>query len=294
MAIRKGVSALEDSINKARSGGGPRTEFLGWKDGETKVIRFLTDVDDIFVADVHDWVPCADGKRRTFICRKNAGGATCPLCGRQDVTRREQGYGAAVVRNPVYAWTLPDGTTQDIVAGSPAPDGAKRTLIRVDDLLREVDVDGTPKMAPLVGVVRQSSTNFWIHVHAIYNRYGPLPHHDLEIKRLGGDKNTQYTVFDLVREDPIEGYADRFVNYMPDLEGMLNRLGSEEYYANNLGTPAPAGEEAQPQSAPQHSVPSGGPVGEQSEFERLQQLQAQAQAEASTTAQQPAAAGAYS
>jgi len=255
MALRQGVDALRESIDRAKSGGGSRTptNWLAWEDGETKCLRFLTDVSQIFVLGMHDYVQCADGKRRTFVCRRELD-ADCELCGREDIRKREMGWGLAALRREVR---------QEV-------DGRSR-IVNYEDVTEEITIDGQKKIAPHVGIVRQAPTNFWIQIDGIAEKYGSLLDRDIDIVRRGGDKSTVYMAYPC---DPVEipNVQERYAAYTPDLKALLEAMGSPEYYAQHLhGVQRErSGGGGGGASAPvTHSSAPTEELDEQSEFERL-------------------------
>ena len=104
MALKKGMAAVRESIERSQRSSGPKTftetNWFYWRAGETKALRFLTDANDIFVVPVHENVKAVDGKNKTFVCR-SAFDASCELCAAK-AYKRDMGYGVAVLREEVY------------------------------------------------------------------------------------------------------------------------------------------------------------------------------------------------
>lgn len=217
MALRKGMDQVEAAIERAKSGGDRTpTNFFKWSDKETKAVRFLTDGDDIFVLQIHDWTLCKDGKHRSFVCRKEVG-EHCELCDNK-VASRELGWGVAVLREPVYE----------------EADGRRRQT-GYKDYTEEYETEqGEKKIRPYVGVIRQAPGNFWTYVQAVYEKKGSLRTQDLEIMRKGDDKNTSYIVFPGDPVVEIENIDERYAKYVPDLAAMLEGMASDEYYKAHL------------------------------------------------------------
>lgn len=250
MALRQGAEALRESIDRAKSSGnGAQTNWFQWKDGETKTLRFLTDVSKIYVLNMHDYVLCADGKRRTFVCRKELD-ESCPLCSVEDVRKREMGWGLAVLRKEIR---------QDVEG--------KSKLVGYEDFTEEKD----DKVQPHVGIVRQAPTNFWIQIDGIQEKYGSIRDRDLDIIRKGGDKSTVYMAYPC---DPVEipNLDERYAKYTPDLKALLEGMGTLEYYGYFDGS-RKAGDRREggggSGGAPAASRPEESPVDEQTEFDRL-------------------------
>ena len=84
-----------------------------------------------------------------------------------------------------------------------------------------------------MGIVSQGMRNFWNQIAVISEKYGSLKDREIEIMRQGAGTDTTYMAFALP-EKPIEGIDTRYAKFMPDIEGFLNRIGSQEYYDAQL------------------------------------------------------------
>jgi len=222
MALKKGMAAVRESIERSQRSSGPKTytetNWFYWRAGETKALRFLTDANDIFVVPVHENVKAVDGKNKTFVCR-SAFDATCELCAAK-VYRRDVGYGVAVLREEV----------------SEMVDGVQKfTGYRDVTSNYETTVDGktVTKKKPYVGIVSQGMRNFWNQIAVINEKFGSLRDREIEIMRTGAGTDTTYMAIALP-EKPIEGIEDRYSKFVPDVESFLNRIGSQEYYDAQL------------------------------------------------------------
>ena len=222
MALKKGMAAVKESLEKSQNRGNTKdyveTNWFYWKGGETKAVRFLTDANDIFVVPVHESVPTHDGKTKTFVCRSTFD-AVCELC-TEKVYRRDVGYGIAVLREEVY---------EEV-------DGAKKvTGYRDVTASYETEENGktVTKKKPYVGIVSQGMRNFWNQIAVISEKYGSLKDREIEIIRQGAGTDTTYMAFALDAK-PIENIDTRYSKFAPDIEGFLNRIGSEDYYAAQL------------------------------------------------------------
>ena len=223
MALKKGMAAVKESLEKSErkpstNNKYERTNWIGWKAGETKVLRFLTDANDIYVVPVHENVETHDGGKRTFVCRV-AFDSECELC-TSGAYRRDIGYGIAVLRQEAY---------EEV-------DGQKK-LTGYRDVVEtyETEEDGKTvlKKKPYVGIVSQAMRNYWSGISLISEKYGSLKDRDIEIVRQGGGVETQYMPFALDPK-PIDKIDERYAKFIPNLEAFLNRIGSEEYYQAQL------------------------------------------------------------
>lgn len=222
MALKKGMEAVRESIERSQRSSGPKsyteTNWFYWRAGETKALRFLTDANDIFVVPVHESVKAVDGKNKTFVCR-SAFDASCELCTAK-VYRRDVGYGIAVLREEVY----------EVVEG-------QRKLTGYRDVTNtyETVIDGkaVTKRKPWVGIVSQGMRNFWNQIAVINEKFGSLSEREIEVMRTGAGTDTTYMAI-AMPEKPIDGMEDRYKKFLPDVEGFLNRIGSQEYYDAQL------------------------------------------------------------
>ena len=75
--------------------------------------------------------------------------------------------------------------------------------------------------------------NFWNTIALVHEKYGSLRDFDMEIHRQGSGTETNYVSFPLPPK-PIDEMDNRHNEFVPDLEGFLNRIGSKEYYDSRL------------------------------------------------------------
>jgi hypothetical protein len=267
--FRKGAEEFQKAVETAasRGGGFTDTEWFRWKDNETKIIRFLSDAKDLYTTVMHEGVLSADGRRRSFVCRKenpkSPEGTTCELCALFEVSKAAN----------------PDDTSK--WQANPREKVWGLAVLRVEHRDDQNKLDGymdfvvtdekTGKPKPVVGILRQAVKNFWNQPYAYYQRYGTLRDRDYEIKRTGGmSLDTQYIT---VPCDALEiaNIEERYAKFTPDIEAVLTRMSSQEYYDKHLrgaseqssDAPQPNGQQAAAQAQP--PIPGDG-----TEFERLQ------------------------
>ena len=226
--LRKGREHLQRAATR---GGGDYTgsRWFYWEDGETKALRFLTDADDIITVFIHEQIPTHDDKKKSFVCRQEFG-EKCELCD-EDYKRRERGYGIAVWREEVRE---------------------NGKLAGYEDKTEEEEVEENgktrKKIVPWVGIVAQGPKNFWSRLDAAFDKYGTLRDRDFELMRRGKSTDTDYHLFPA---DPLEipDIDERYANYMPDVEAMLTRMGSAEYYDKHLRGISADGDDKKEQKA---------------------------------------------
>lgn len=212
MSPRKGLESVAESAERGGnfSGSGPRRYFK-WATNEEKTLRFLTDGDDIVMANVHEYVQCHDGSRKSFVCRQEYD-AECELCNSPDEKtqkRREIAYGVAIWREPAKK------------------DGQPYFKTKTEEVEVEEDGKKIKKVVPWVGIVQQAPRNFWSWFWAVYQSKGTLRDREYTVRRVGTGKETDYQG---IPEDKSELDFSKFEEYIPDLEGMLEFLGGQEYY----------------------------------------------------------------
>jgi hypothetical protein len=241
MSLKRGMGVVNDAMAKLNNQNrdyskGLTTKFLSWGDIEAKVVRFLTPADDIIFVDIHEFVQSHDGKKRSYVCRENFG-QECELCARPfgskqtpETMRREVGYGVVVLREPKFTKDEETGRNVRVMAGSD-----ENRYPEHRDAIVEYELDGKDAKAPYVAIINQG-IRFWGQIATHSSRMDDqglsLPDRDFEIIRMGKGTQTTYSVI------PAYGKAiddlGKYNQYLPDIEGLLRRMGSQEYYDRYL------------------------------------------------------------
>lgn len=221
MPFRHGIQEVQKSAERNRFTGGT-TRYFKWEAGESKTLRFLTEGDEIVLTNLHEFVTCFDGSKRSFVCRREVD-EPCELCSTPDVRRREVAYAAAV-------WREDKGSGKF---------GTKTETIEVDENGSKVT-----KTVPWVGILQQAPRNFWGWFYEAYEKRGTLLDRDYSVTRRGKGMETDYQPYP---EDATELDIAKFAEFKPDLEAMLSRQASKEYYDRFLHGIA---EENKEESAP--------------------------------------------
>lgn len=197
--MESGLEALQRTIAEAKSrpargegagGDFPRLGYFNWKNGEAKVLRFLTD--DINQAMYAEFVLTKDGKSQNFLVDpsnnlvekyggKSRESFVDPSSALVDPKLVKRAAGVAVLREE-----------------RPAAGGG----IEIVDNLSERTIGGQVYPARYFGIVRQALRNFWPTLVECASRYGTLTDRDYVIKRMGGGVDTQYSILPC---DPIDG-----------------------------------------------------------------------------------------
>lgn len=249
MSFKRGMGVVNDALSRLSAQNrdfskGLTTKFLTWGDNESKVIRFLTPGDDILFVDMHEFVPSADGKKRSYVCRE-VFGSECELCNRPfgskqtpETMRREVGYGVVVLREPKFSKDPETGRNIRVMGGT-----SENPYPEHRDAVVEYESEGKMLKAPHVAIVNQG-VRFWgqiaVHSTRLENQGLNLTDRDFEVIRMGKGTQTTYSIIPAygITIDDLSKYNP----YLPDIEGLLKRMGSQEYYDRYLHgkEPSPA------------------------------------------------------
>lgn len=241
MSLKRGMSVVNEAMAKLSNQNkdyskGLTTKFLTWGDNESKVVRFLTSADDIIFVYVHEFVQSHDGRKRSYVCRENFNDE-CELCKRPfgskqppETMRREVGYGVVVLREPKFTLDPETNRQVRVYAGS-----AENSYPEHRDAVVEYEQDGKMEKAPHVAIINQG-IKFWgqiaVHSSRMEAQGISLYDRDFEIIRMGKGTQTTYSVI------PAYGTAindlGKYNPFLPDVEGLLRRMGSQEYYDRYL------------------------------------------------------------
>lgn len=208
--LRKGTEEINRSAESSGSGS-KFTPFIGWKDGDTKLVFFLTEPQEIPKLKLHNFVefPTDDGTRfDTLVCRKDPAfreefGGECDLCDRVGHVATEKFVALAI-------------ELEAIKSG--------KTIKDVKVAMRQFkDREGNDREVPQIGLVIQASRNFFAPYVAWESRKD-LTETSFEVERQGGSTDTKYFFF------PVDAKPDLSDVEIPSLEEVLERLASDEKY----------------------------------------------------------------
>lgn len=210
MSYSTGFGALKDAVDKSRGvSDGPPTTFYTWKDGESRIVRFVSD--EPVTIGFHSWFRCPDGKRRDFACGNQLQGDArhdCPICKMtytDEKTGKEKNYwpstqsiGLAIEREPILERGRMVGA-KDKIREEPV------TFKMGDEELSFSDL-------PHLGMMKQSIGNFWDQLAGYYARFGTIMDRDYEITRRGEKTDTKYTIVALEPEDDLRVMDGKFTD----------------------------------------------------------------------------------
>lgn len=203
--FQRGFGAMREAIEAGKSGssgspaagGGFISNYFSWKEGESKIVRFL-DPDPI-IAEFYDWILANDGKTKNFLIDPAKGdlvgkyaSPTPGLGWRRDFIsgnleerkKSRRGIGLAVLREEI-------------------PAGAGKT--EIVDHFYDLEVGGKLYKARYFGIVIQGLNNFWNQIDGFERRYGSITDRDYLIERRGGGLDTRYQIIPM---DPVEELRD--------------------------------------------------------------------------------------
>jgi len=187
MGFERGLEAMSNAINASQSSFGPRLNYINWKDGDKKVIRFLTN--DMIVGQFAEWVQTNNEKipATDFLIDPDTENFVAKYGG----LSKEYGTGNLVPPK------LTKRGVSIVVIRNEVPDGKGGT--KVVDVEEGVTVEGKVLVGRHFGVLKQSLGNFWQHFQGQARRNGTICDRDYEVIRRGKDKDTKY---DIVGIDP--------------------------------------------------------------------------------------------
>lgn len=204
--FKTGFGAMREVFEANKSGasgggnspGGYLNNYLSWKAGDSKIVRFMDD--DPITADFYEWVLSNDGKTKNFLIDPAKGdlvakyASPTPGIGwRRDfisgnleerkVSRK--GIGVAVLRDEVPA--------------------KGKTGTEIVDHLYDLELSSGKYPARYFGVIIQGLNNFWDQLEGFAARYGSITDRDYLIERRGAGLDTRYQIIPM---DPIEELRD--------------------------------------------------------------------------------------
>lgn len=195
-AMREVIEASKGSDNSSRSGG-YLSNYISWKAGERKIVRFL-DPDPI-IGEFYDWILSNDGKTKNFLIDPAKGdlvakyASPSPGLGwRRDFISSNleerkisrKGVGVAVLRDEIAAGK---GGTEIV------------------DQFQDLEVGGKLYKARHFGIIIQGLNNFWDAIDGFERRYGSITDRDYLIERRGAGLDTRYQIIPM---DPVEELRD--------------------------------------------------------------------------------------
>lgn len=178
-----GLAALQQTITDSKnrgSGSDAKLGYISWKDGETKIVRFLTN--EVISASIADRVITNDGKTKDFLIDESRGDFVAKYGGKS----RE--YGTGTLIEPKIT---KKGVAVAVLRAEQA-DPTNPARRERSDLLIVVENQGQQYQGRSFGIIKQGIGNFWKPLMAVAARFDGLCDRDWAITRVGGDKDTTY------------------------------------------------------------------------------------------------------
>lgn len=190
--MRVGLNAALEATPKSGGGGGGMGRYLSYfilGEGETKIVRFLTDEPDIRRVKFHEFIQDRNGKFQNFVYAPDLnpssedwvakyGGRTTDFTTKQPVesTPRDRIVGIAVEREEM-----------------PVQDNGRQVLKTQDKLLSFEGKDGKSYAARNFMVVKQYS-KFWTVMANYHQEFGSICDRDYKITRTGTGRDIVYSI----------------------------------------------------------------------------------------------------
>jgi len=192
--------AISDAKARANQGFSGRLNYFTWKDGESIVLRFLTD--EVLTVAFYEMVVDNQGKFKDFIVAPDLYADEPGWTGEDWVLK----YGGKVHENGLSGPLIqPSPRIRSVgvaVLREEAPrevDG--KTVMAYQDHLYEHNVSGDDFPARWFGIVKQSHQLFWNQMSGYHHEYGTICDRDFKVQRVGEKLDTTYRIVPL-REDP--------------------------------------------------------------------------------------------
>jgi len=209
MAFRRGIAEAEKASKAAATQFGPRLNFFTWKDGQSKILRFLDD--EILTGDFYQSIATNNEKVQTMDFLQDPEGPdwVAKYGGRQ----KEWGTGNLITPK---LRTLGVGVA---VLRSEVPSRERPGKLDVIDEEAVAEHDGKKFSALTFGVVKLPFPTFWDQLIGMTSRYGTICDRDYEITRIGADKTTKYKIA------PIDPSGQPELEDLRDPEAVRKRYG---------------------------------------------------------------------
>ena len=273
--FRAGIDEAEEASKRV---GFAKTHFFGLKDGESAVLRFLTEPTEWLTADQHSFVPTKpkpDGYTGSWpasmsaTCRRDKALRSrfpdCFICDHVRKTIKKKDGTTEVKSSKPQARTWAVALLRETITENGRTVGI-RTLMREE---AKLDAEGKPtdviEEVPAIVVVNMAWEGFFAPISGYYRQWGTILNRDVKVTRRGADLDTKYTHIPL---DPTPDFdiadpewAAFFGPMIPNLKKMMFDRATDDYYARYFDTrvvwtPKASGGEA-------GATADGAPVSEQ-------------------------------
>lgn len=238
-----------DVIEASKSGTAfAKTNFFSLKDGESAVLRFLTDWDDIIVVNQHSMVPTKTApadftgnwpQAVTSVCRrdpafKSFGYADCYVCDHISIKGKP-------ARPQARQWAL--AVLRESVKENGVVVGFRDAVRRVAEI-KDGKPTGNEVEEKAIVVVNMAYNNFFNSLDGFCSVYHTIVDRDYTIRRTGSGLDTVYHIipmdvsilpdgrrFDLRDPELMARYEP-----LPDLGKIVTDRSADDYYARFIDT----------------------------------------------------------
>lgn len=197
--MRTGISAIESALRGNGSSGssGPTGRYLSYLilgDGESKVIRFLTDMNEVAVTNFYEFIVDKNGKFQNFVVAPSFY-ADDPTWQGEDWVRKFGGKSKVFGTND-----LEEPKPRKRIVGIavereefPVDVDGSRVLRTQDKLIQIEGREGKNHDARNYFIVKQANA-FWDTVVGYYHEFGTICDRDYKITRTGTGRDVVYRV----------------------------------------------------------------------------------------------------
>ncbi|QDF16420.1 ssDNA binding protein [Mycobacterium phage EasyJones] len=191
-----GFGAMKRAVTNANTpkSFGARLDYFKMDDGDSIIVRFLTDPEDIITCDVYQYVKDNRGKVASFVCAPSLHAEDPDWKGQDWV----QLYGGmtedyktkALVPAKAKERTMAIVVEREEVALETPP--GERPRFKYQDKLVDVEVDGKTYQGRRFILIQEPAKTFWGQPVGYAGEYGTLCDRDYKITRQGSGLATQY------------------------------------------------------------------------------------------------------
>jgi len=211
--MARGFKAMQQAVKNisgGRSGGGRRFSYFNLEDGQSMIVRFLTDAeigDAIVTCDFYEYVQTKMADKDGNITEGTNSFIVAPSYYAEDPTWKGEDwvlkYGGKTKEYGSQEYTTPRPKERSVAIAVereavPVDTGGGRPKFKYQDKLVEVtykDKDGNEKTATGRNfiLIRKDAKTFWGNVTGYFSEFGTLLDRDYKITRNGKQLATNYT-----------------------------------------------------------------------------------------------------
>lgn len=208
-----GFQAMQQAvknISSSRGGGGRRFSYFNLDDGQSIIVRFLTDVDEIVTCDFYEYVKTnqSDTSTNSFIVAPDYYAEDPSWSGTDWVLKyggKTKPWGSDELEDPKpKERTVAIAVEREAIAVD--NNGSGRPKFKYQDKIIEVeDKDGKKHKGRNFIVIRKDAKTFWGGVVGYYGEFGTLVDRDYKITRNGAKLATTFATIPV---GPAEDWED--------------------------------------------------------------------------------------